>query len=304
MKPPLPLVPAPARRWIDRFAASMLDVPGLPPVDFAMPAGAPALVPPHSVSWRVFANPLTLFIGGVAAVLLELGEPRVRHGVWDHSGFRIDPVMRLRRTGLAAMLTVYGPASAAQSMIQGVNRLHAKVSGVTSDGIPYRADDPLLLTWVQATASWGFLASYTAFHRPLSLAERDLYYAEAAPAAALYGAAGAPRTEAEVHALFARTTPQLEPSDTISEFLGIMRRAPILPAAARPFQALLVSAAIGLLPPPLAARLGLGDQGLKGWQRPLVRSAARLAGSLPLNGSPPVQSSLRLGLPADYLYRR
>ena len=75
----------------------------LPPVDFSAPRGEPALAAPDSVSWQVFKNPVALFIGGVAAVLLELAEPRVRHGVWDHSSFRERPMQRLQRTGLAAM---------------------------------------------------------------------------------------------------------------------------------------------------------------------------------------------------------
>jgi uncharacterized protein (DUF2236 family) len=300
-KPPLHL-PGPAQRWIETLAADLFAVPGMP-VDFTAPPGEPALVPADSVSWRVFANPVTLFIGGVAAVLLELGEPRVRHGVWDHSGFRVDPVMRLRRTGLAAMVTVYGPESAARAMIAGVNRLHARVSGVTVDGTPYRADDPELLDWVQATASWGFLEAYAAYGRPLTLAERDAYYAEAAPAAGLYGAAGAPRSTAGIGRLFARMAPALEPSATISEFLSIMRRAPILPAAARPLQGLLVTAAISLLPQQLAARLGLSGGGLKAWQRQAVRGIARVAGRTMLAGSPPVEASRRLGVPADPLYR-
>jgi uncharacterized protein (DUF2236 family) len=296
-------LPKPIQRWAERIAADLLAVPGAPPIDFAQPPGEAALVPPDSVSWRVFANPMTLFIGGVAAVLLELGEPRVRHGVWDHSGFRVDPVMRLRRTGLAAMLTVYGPQSAARAMIAGVNRLHARVSGVTAAGTPYRADDPELLEWVQATASWGFLGAYAAFNRPLSPAECDRYYAEAAPAAALYGAAGAPRSQVAIDALLAAAAPRLEPSATITEFLRIMRSAPIFPAAARPLQGLLVAAAVDLLPPPLAKRLGLPAQPLRPWQRRIVRTLARLAGRLPLAGAPPVQACLRLGLPADHLYR-
>jgi uncharacterized protein (DUF2236 family) len=85
--------------------------------DFSRPRGGPALVPAGSVSWRVFKNPVSLFIGGVAAVILELAEPSVRSGVWDHSSFRKDAVMRLRRTGAAAMMTVYGPRSAAENMI-------------------------------------------------------------------------------------------------------------------------------------------------------------------------------------------
>jgi uncharacterized protein (DUF2236 family) len=303
--PPQPLLlPKPVQHWVERLAADLLHVPGAPPADFARPEGEPSLVPPDSVSWRVFSNPVTLFIGGVAAVLLELGEPRVRHGVWDHSGFRVDPVMRLRRTGLAAMVTVYGPQSRARAMIAGVNRLHAQVAGVTSDGTPYRADDPELLEWVQATASWGFLQAYLAYDRHLPLDDRDLYYAEAAPAAALYGAVGAPRSEAEAAALFARMAAKLEPSATISEFLAIMRRAPILPAAARPLQKLLLAAAVDLLPPALAARLGLAVEGFRPWQRASVRMLARLCGRLPLAGSAPVEASRRLGLPPEFLYRR
>ena len=34
---------------------------------------------------------------------------------------------------------------------QRVGRLHAQVKGTTPDGLPYRADDPVLLDWVQAT---------------------------------------------------------------------------------------------------------------------------------------------------------
>ena len=63
---------------------------------------------PDSVSWRVFKNPISLFIGGVAAVIMELAGPRVRTGVWEHTTFRVDPIRRLRRTGLAAMVTIYG----------------------------------------------------------------------------------------------------------------------------------------------------------------------------------------------------
>ena len=47
-------------------------------VDFRQPAGEAAS---DSVSWQVFKNPVSLFIGGVTTVLLELAEPRVRSGV-------------------------------------------------------------------------------------------------------------------------------------------------------------------------------------------------------------------------------
>ena len=119
---------------------------------FAQPEGEPALVPADSVSWRIFKNPVALFVGGVAAVILELAEPSVRTGVWEHSGFRRDPVRRLERTGMAAMVTVYGARSVAEAMIADVVRLHDRVTGATPAGEPYRANDVRLLTWVQATA--------------------------------------------------------------------------------------------------------------------------------------------------------
>jgi uncharacterized protein (DUF2236 family) len=38
-------------------------------IDFSRPVGEAALLSPESVSWRVFKNPLSLFIGGVTARL-------------------------------------------------------------------------------------------------------------------------------------------------------------------------------------------------------------------------------------------
>ncbi|WP_246733087.1 oxygenase MpaB family protein [Rhizobium laguerreae] len=61
-------------------------------------------------------------IGGIAAVILEVAESSVRSGVWDHSSFRKDAVMRLRRTGAAAKMTVYGPRAEAERMIARVGR--------------------------------------------------------------------------------------------------------------------------------------------------------------------------------------
>ncbi|MGO8049267.1 oxygenase MpaB family protein [Rhizobium leguminosarum] len=43
-------------------------------------------------------------------------------GVWDYSSFRKDAVMRLRRTGAAAMMTGYGPRPVAERMIARVGR--------------------------------------------------------------------------------------------------------------------------------------------------------------------------------------
>jgi uncharacterized protein (DUF2236 family) len=60
----------------------------------------------------------------------------------------------------------------------------------------------------------------------LSSSERDRYYAEGIPVAVLYGATGAPTSEAELANLFHATAGRLERSNIVFEFLGIMRRSP------------------------------------------------------------------------------
>ena len=117
-----------AEARLDAAARAFLSDPRIKTPDFSVPEGEPALVSPDSVSWRIFKNPVTLFIGGVAAVFMEFADPRVRAGVWEHSNFRTDPVLRSKRTGLAAMITVYGPRSVAVKMIEMVTRMHARVS--------------------------------------------------------------------------------------------------------------------------------------------------------------------------------
>ena len=297
------VLPRPLRGWAERTAGALLQPPNGPQVSFLLPAGEPALAAADSVTWQVFKNPLVLFVGGVAAVLLELAEPRVRAGVWDHTTFRTDPMRRLQRTGLAAMVVVYGARSTAEALIAGVGRAHARVEGRTAEGVAYRASDPALLDWVQATASFGFLEAYCAYVRPLPAPDRDSFYAEGAPAARLFGAAGAPRSCREMTTLLDAMRPKLGGSAVIPEFLAIMRRAPILPSALRPVQGLLLRAAVGVVPGWARDLLGLGASWrLRRWETRLLRAAGALADRVQLDGSPPVQACLRLGLPAGALY--
>lgn len=290
---------------LDKAAKTYLGDPTLAKVDFAEPRGEPALVGPDSVSWRIFKNPVTLFIGGVTAVILEFAEPRVRSGVWDNTTFRTDPVRRLKRTGLAAMATVYGAQSVAEKMIANVNRMHDRIAGVTPDGAPYAASDPELLRWVQATAAFGFMESYSAYAAPLSDEDRDRYYAEGRPAALLYGAKDAPRSLVEERALFDEMLPKLEPSDIIFEFLTIMKRAEAFPQPAQLAQHSLVRAAVEIVPGNIREILGLTRRyGLRPFEGRVVRRMARRADRLILRSSPAAQSCKRLGLPEDYLYRR
>ena len=266
-------------------------------VDFSSPHGAPALTPTHSISWEIFDNPVSLFIGGVAAVLLELAEPSVRTGVWDHSSFQRDPLLRLRRTGFAAMVTVYAPADQAEQLIARVVRMHDRVRGTTPDGQPYHANDTRLLDWVQATASFGFCEAYHRHARPLSLAEKSQVFAEGQRPARLYGATGAPSSWAQWEQLLAQTAPGLEDSSILGEFLQIMENAPIVPRALRPVQRMLVRAAVDMTPEPVRSFASLRGHGLGPGQRALVGGLGRAARWMPWPGLPPAQARARMRAP-------
>jgi uncharacterized protein (DUF2236 family) len=301
VSPPL-VLPWPLQIGLEATARLLLESGESPHIDFARPVGEAALVAPDSVAWRVCKNPLSLFVGGVTAVTMELAEPRVRTGVWEHTTFRVNPIRRLRRTGLAAMVTTYGARSAAEVMIARVRRMHDAVEGRTPCGEAYYANDPELLNWVHATAAYGFLQAYHTYVQPLCSIERDRYYAEGVPAAHLYGATNVPASEAELTMLFRATAGRLEHSDIVFEFLSIMRSIPILPLLLRPVQHLLVRAAVDLIPHWARTILRLDGHGLYGWEAGAVRQAGAFADRLILTTSPAVQACVRMRLPADYLY--
>jgi uncharacterized protein (DUF2236 family) len=296
---------APAYRFsLSEAVRVLLQPTGLAAAtDFAEPPGEPALLPADSVSWRVFSNPLTLFVGGVAAVILQLAEPRVRGG-WDHSRFRSDPVGRLGRTAHAAMISVYGPRSATGKLTVAVRRRHESVRGVTPAGRAYYANDPELLNWVQATVSFGMAEAHRRYVGPLSKEECDRFHAEGAIVGAAFGAVGAPSSVAEREAHFQAMSDRLEATEAIFELLAVLHRAPLLPVVYRPAQALMIRGSIELIPGWLRCRLGLGRRhGLPPFGSIALAALGRRAGAVMLAGTPPVEACRRLGLPADYLKR-
>jgi uncharacterized protein (DUF2236 family) len=273
-------------------------------VDFANPRGAPAFLGPDSVHWRVYKNPIALGVGGIAAVLLEFADPRIRSGVWDHSRFKLDPVGRMRRTAMAAMVSVYGPRTAARRIAESVAQKHARVVGKTPAGEAYRALDVELLDWVGATAAYGFLTAYDRFVSRVSAMDKVRFHGEAQSVAALYGASSAPGSDAEFLAMMERLADRFEPHPIIGEFLTIVESGAgtaFLPRAARRAVA---CAAVSILPKLVRQRLELGGE----WD-PSPFAAAALqtiavaADRIPVPGAPPAQACRRIGLPGDFLYR-
>ena len=288
----------PIGRRLDALAAGLLWPEGAPAPDFSTPPGEAALFAPDSVAWRVFANPVALLSGGVAAVLMELAHPAVRAGVWEHSRFREDPVGRMRRTGLAAMTTVYAPRGRAEAAIAAVGRRHERVAGLTETGEPYRATDPRLLTWVHATATYGFTAAYDRFVAPLGEAGLSRAFAEAVPTARLYGAGDPPASAEAWRATLAAAEPCLEGSPIPFEFLRIMDRAPIGPTPLRPLQRLAIRGGVEVVPAAVRARLGLGRRhGLRPGEAAVLRAMGVLSERVVPPSHPSVQARRRLAPP-------
>ncbi|WP_446741106.1 oxygenase MpaB family protein [Sphingomonas sp. H160509] len=152
-----------------------------------------ALFPPDSMIWRVHGDVVSMMVGGVSALLLQMLHPAVLAGVWDHSNFRTDMLGRLRRTARFIAATTYGERAEAEAAIARVRAVHSHIGGVLPNGTPYRADDPSLLAWVHVSEAWSFLAAWQHYgDRRLTLAQEDLYYAEFASIGSALGADAPP----------------------------------------------------------------------------------------------------------------
>ena len=272
-------------------------------IDYGQPAGEPAYLDPGSVHWRVYKNPIALAIGGVAAVLLEFADARIRAGVWDHSTFKVDPIGRSKRTGVAAMVGVYGPQSAARRVIQGVTNMHSRVAGTTPSGEAYKALDGELLDWVSATAGYGFLNAYDRFVSPLSEAEKTRFYEEAGPIARLYGVQYSPKSTADFMDMMGKLAPRFEPHPIVTEFLAIIQSGQAAPGTPKFLHRAVGRASVSLLPPIVRRKLALGSEyDLTAGDRFALKAAGKLADRIPIPNSAPCEASKRLGLPGNFLY--
>jgi uncharacterized protein (DUF2236 family) len=127
-----------------------------------------------------------LLVGGQRALVMQLAHPSVAAGVAQHSDFPARALDRLRRTLDLSLAIIYGSAKEARHATEAIRAVHDRVSG-TAGGRAYRANDPELLLWVNATLIDTTLVVYQRFVRPLR--ERDLhrYYLETVGSAELFG---------------------------------------------------------------------------------------------------------------------
>ena len=210
---------------------------------------ADALFPPDSVAARVNGDVVTMMIGGVSGLLLQMLHPAVLAGVWDHSDFRADMHGRLRRTAKFIAVTTYGHAENGRAVLDKVNRIHAKLGGVLPDGTPYRVSDPHLLAWVHVTETSSFLDSWVRYAEPdMPLSRQDAYFDEMARIGQALGADPLPRSRAEAQALIQSCRPELRADDRTREVARMVLRQTVGSPAVDLAAGVIMQAGLDLLP--------------------------------------------------------
>ncbi|WP_417354508.1 oxygenase MpaB family protein [Gallaecimonas pentaromativorans] len=246
-------------------------------VDYHHPKHDPGLYGPESMVWQVHGDFTSMLCGGIAALLLQMMEPRTLAGVWDHSNFRQDMLGRLRRTARFIAATSFASEDQALALIEQVKRIHGKVSGICPYGQPYSANDPPLLTWVHVTEVSSFLAAYLRYKGPLSLDQQDRYYQEAARTAELLGARSVPKSSRQVAEYLEAMRPLLkvdERTRTVRDLLrGGLDGAPHL----SPVLALFMAGGCDLLPGWAAEALAVDmSESKRRWVRRGIHGSAKV----------------------------
>lgn len=241
---------------------------------------------PESVIRRLGNTPITPFLGGGAAVLMQVAHPLVAAGVVRHSDYRNDLWQRLARTLKALYLITYGTKAEAERSGAAVRAVHTHVRGATTQrlgpfaaGTPYSAEDPELQLWVHGTLVVASLAAYQRFVRRLSKEEQSSYYGEMALVAELFGTPRSviPPSLADFRDYFFT---QVE-SETITvtvparEVANVVLRAP-LPAPLRLLVPAHRLATAGLLPDRLRTEYGLRWTPLRALTLPFAARSVRV----------------------------
>ncbi|CAM5276604.1 hypothetical protein STANM309S_03506 [Streptomyces tanashiensis] len=99
---------------------------------------------------RVVHTDVAMYVGGLAALLLQSLHPVAMAAVAAHSGFERPLGTAPAHQHLPRRPRRSESAQDAERAVLRVRRVHDSVRGRTPEGVPYRASDPYLLAWVHA----------------------------------------------------------------------------------------------------------------------------------------------------------
>ncbi|HEY2636236.1 MAG TPA: oxygenase MpaB family protein, partial [Solirubrobacteraceae bacterium] len=237
----------------------------LPPVE-----DAPRLVPrPQGPVWTAAGDVRTLSTAGYALVL-QVAHPTVGAGVMEHSNFREDPWGRLLRTLDYVHGSIYGGPRMAGEIGRRVREMHQTIKGVKPDGQRYHALEPDAYAWVHATLASAFIDGHAAFGTPLRADQAAAFWAEWLRMGRLIGVReqDLPADWADFRPYFDRVVAEeLEDNPTVHLVIETLEQPakPPLPGLSdglwrvlrRPAARQQLVSTVGMLPPPLRAKLNL-----------------------------------------------
>jgi uncharacterized protein (DUF2236 family) len=207
--------------------------------------------------YRRVAGEGLLLAGAAAALLLQLAHPKVARGVAEHSDFARNPGARLLGTLEFEYTIAFGSREEAEAVCAAVRRAHERVAGPG-----YRADDPELQVWVNATMFATALRIYTEVFGPLTVDDTEELWAGARVLAMMLGCPprAGPQTAAEFSAYWAQMVSSLQVTSTARQ-LALAILYPPWPRCTLPVQAAARFVTAGLLPPPIRDQYGLAWSG-------------------------------------------
>lgn len=151
----------------------------VPRADVASPAPGTRPLARQLAQWRVFVPFYARAIG------LQGSHPTIARALVEHSSVFEDPWGRAARTTAYALRFLFGDDRGCAAVE--LRRLHRRLEGVGYDGLPYRAWDPDVWTWVHLTTAEALVYAVEVMCGPWPRRELEAFYRETRHIGLLYG---------------------------------------------------------------------------------------------------------------------
>lgn len=124
---------------------------------------------------KMVARESITFVGGPAAIMLQIAHPLVGQGVADHSTFKTRAISRAEYTQMYIYCMIFGSPEEKAAMKAYVDKAHSRVVG-SHGKAAYNAKDPELQLWVAATIYASMVGVYELIYGALTTARAERVY--------------------------------------------------------------------------------------------------------------------------------